>query len=177
MQNLAIINDTTPACLPREARFQSLVEAFSDKLYHYAYWRCGCPKLAEDLVQETWMRAWRALDSLREIGAAQGWLFTILRREHARLFERQRPDLADVELETLPSASRDHDTSIEALVLHQALDSLPDSYRRPLEMQVLDGYSYDEIAKHMGISPAAVTSRLHRARNRLKAMMTEDSLD
>ena len=53
--------------------------------------------LAKDLVQETFLRAWRALDSLKDVGAAKSWLITILRREYARTFERKVPKFTDVD--------------------------------------------------------------------------------
>ena len=49
------------------------------------------------LVQETFLRAWRALDNLKDVGAAKSWLITILRREYARTFERKVPKFTDVD--------------------------------------------------------------------------------
>ena len=68
----------------RTARFNELAETYSSDLYRYAMWRCGNEALAKDLVQETFLRAWKALDSLQDAGAAKSWLITILRREYAR---------------------------------------------------------------------------------------------
>jgi RNA polymerase sigma-70 factor (ECF subfamily) len=70
----------------RANRFNELAEAYSTDLYRYAMWICHNDALAKDLVQETFLRAWRALDSLKDIGAAKSWLITILRREYARTF-------------------------------------------------------------------------------------------
>ena len=81
----------------RTARFNELAEAYSTDLYRYAMWRCGNEALAKDLVQETFLRAWRALDSLQDVGKAKSWLITILRREYARTFERKVPKFTDVE--------------------------------------------------------------------------------
>ena len=53
--------------------------------------------MAEDLVQETFLRAWRSLESLQNDKAAKAWLFTILRRENARHYERYRPELFDID--------------------------------------------------------------------------------
>ncbi len=66
-------------------------------LYRYAMWICGNDALAKDLVQETFLRAWRALDSLKDVDAAKSWLITILRREYARTFERKVPKFTDLE--------------------------------------------------------------------------------
>ena len=81
----------------RTRRFNELAEAYSTDLYRYGMWICGNDALAKDLVQETFLRAWRALDSLKDVGAAKSWLITILRREYARTFERKVPKFTDVE--------------------------------------------------------------------------------
>src|ERR1044072_2267803 len=85
----------------RQQQFEALVRAHSGELYRYAYWLSGESALAQDLVQETFLRAWRSLDSLRETIAAKAWLTTILRREHARLYERKpmrTTDLDDIDI-------------------------------------------------------------------------------
>ncbi len=72
----------------KQARFEALVHTLSTALYRYAFWLCRDQSGAEELVQETFLRAWCSLDSLRDDKAAKGWLITILRREHARGYER-----------------------------------------------------------------------------------------
>ncbi|MDX2313635.1 MAG: sigma-70 family RNA polymerase sigma factor, partial [Gammaproteobacteria bacterium] len=71
-----------------QLRFEKLVNAVSSDLYRYAFRLCRNKAMAEDLVQETFLRAWRFLDSLREEKKAKSWLMTTLRREFARQFER-----------------------------------------------------------------------------------------
>ena len=68
----------------KEQGFESMVHAYSKDLYRYGYWLSRDSAIAEDLVQETFLRAWRAIDSLNDAKAAKSWLFTILRRENAR---------------------------------------------------------------------------------------------
>ena len=70
----------------KKQRYESLVAALYQDVYRYAFWLCKNQALAEDLVQETFLRAWRSLDSLQNDKAAKAWLFTILRRENARLY-------------------------------------------------------------------------------------------
>src|SRR5690606_21723911 len=81
----------------RKRLYETLVEQFYADIFRYAYWLSRNRPLAEDLVQETFLRAWRSIDSLQNEGAAKAWLFTILRRENARLYEKQRPDLEDID--------------------------------------------------------------------------------
>jgi len=68
--------------------FEQLVSAYANDLYRYAYWLCKQPTLAEDLVQETFARAWKSIESLKDEKAAKAWLITILRRENARLYRK-----------------------------------------------------------------------------------------
>ncbi len=77
----------------RSARFDSLVGALTPDLFRYAFWLCRDRHVAEDLVQETLLRAWRSLDRLNDEAAAKPWLITTLRRENARLYERKRLEM------------------------------------------------------------------------------------
>ena len=79
----------------KQRQFDALVRSLSGDLFRYGYWLCGDEALAHDLVQETFLRAWRALDHLRDTTAAKAWLITILRREHAHmaLLAWERPQL------------------------------------------------------------------------------------
>lgn len=162
---------SSTAVSTRQQQFEALVRAHSGELYRYAYWLSGESALAQDLVQETFMRAWRSLDSLRETVAAKSWLTTILRREHARLFERKpmpTTDLADLDLtDTGPGPERIG----EDAVMRSAIAKLEPKYRDPLVLQVLGGFSCDEIARELGITEAAVMTQVFRARQKLKAML------
>ena len=57
----------------KQRQFDALVRGYSGDLFRYAYWLCGEEALAQDLVQESFLRAWRSLDSLRETAAAKAW--------------------------------------------------------------------------------------------------------
>ncbi len=160
----------------KKARFEKLVHAFSADLYRYAFWLCRDKATAEDLIQEAFTRAWRAFGTLQDETAAKGWLMSILRREHARLFERQRPQLAEFELDETPAVEWGSAITPEALTLRRALGRLPRAYREPIVLQVLGGCSAAEIAAIMGISPSAVMTRLHRARERLRSAIEEHSV-
>jgi RNA polymerase sigma-70 factor (ECF subfamily) len=155
----------------RQQQFEALVRAHSAELYRYAYWLCGESAQAQDLVQETFLRAWRSLDSLRETVAAKAWLTTILRREHARLFERKpmpTTDLADLDLsDSGPGPER----TGEDAVMRAAIAKLEPKYREPLVLQVLGGFSCEEIATQLGITEAAVMTQVFRARQKLKSML------
>lgn len=150
-----------------------IVNALSADLYRYAYWLCKDKAQAEDLVQETYARAWRSLDSLRDEKAAKSWLITTLRREHARQFERTRPQIVDIDMEAVADTTTEYDTSTEAFVLRRALAELSEEYREPLLLQVLNGYNCSEIAEQLDLSSSAVMTRLFRARQVLREKLTE----
>jgi len=156
-------------------KFEVLLEGLMNDLYRYAYWKCRDRVQAEELVQETYLRAWKAIDSLRDANSAKSWLFTIFHREYARQFERKRLEMQEVEdMGELPGAKAAFDTSTEAFVLRRALATLSDEYREPLVLQVLGGFSCEEIAKVLEISSSAVMTRLFRARKQLRELLTDD---
>ncbi len=160
----------------RKRRFDELVSAWHSDMYRYAVWLSRDPSLAEDVVQEALIRAWKSLDALREEDAAKQWLLTIVRRENARHFERKRLQTVDIdELTPAQSALLGEEDDTERDDIRAAIFALPDDYREPLVLQVLMGYSTDEIAGSMGITQGAVLTRLHRARHKLKAQLTKAS--
>ena len=152
----------------REFHFNNLISKYEADLKRYAYWLAGDQHIAEDLVQEALLRAWKSLESLQNPKAIKGWLLTILRRENARRFERYRPKESDIPLDELGSKETTYDTSTEAFVLRRAIDELPVEYRDPLIKQVIGGYSQKEIAEQLGLTPAGVGTRLFRARRKLR---------
>ena len=153
----------------RQRQFEALVGAYAADLHRYAYWLCRQRELAEDLVQETFMRAWKSLDSLQDYTAAKSWLITILRREMARHFERRQLDLISLDDDVVEQIAAESVDPSEITLLRQAMADLPLEYREPLLLQVIGGYSCDEIATELGIKPGAVMTRLFRARQKLRA--------
>lgn len=162
---------TTETPAAREVRFQNLIGKHITDLFHYAYWLVHNKTVAEDLVQETMLRAWKSMDRLQKPEAAKGWLITILRRENARRFERFQPEFSAIPTEALADKHRSYDTSTEAFVLRNAIAELPEDYREPLLLQVIHGYSQKEIAAELGISVAGAGTRLFRARKKLRALV------
>jgi RNA polymerase sigma-70 factor (ECF subfamily) len=160
----------------KQSRFTVLVEALTPDLYRYAYWLCGDQSVAEDLVQETYTRAWKSLDKLREEKAAKAWLITTLRRENARRFARKRLVPSELDVDQFESPTT-YDTRTEAFVLRRAVRSLAPEYREPLLLQIIAEMSVADIAREMNLSAGAVTTRLFRARQKLRAILTADDDD
>jgi RNA polymerase sigma-70 factor (ECF subfamily) len=161
----------------RTVRFNELAEAYSTDLYRYAMWICGNDALAKDLVQETFLRAWRALDSLKDVGAAKSWLITILRREYARTFERKVPKFTDVDkVVIVENDELEPDERTERDLLRKGIMKLEPKYRDPLLLQVVFGHSCSEISEQLGISKSAVMTQLFRAREKLKTQIQKDGV-
>lgn len=159
----------------KKTRYEKLVHVYHSELYRFAYWLCRDPNIAEDLVQETFLRAWRSLDSLLDQKAAKPWLLTILRRENARRFERKQFDYSDVENDTLvDDKSVTLDDEMEQTVIQRQIAKLSDEYREPLLLQVVMGCSGDEIAEILDLNKNTVMTRLYRARNQLKEALSRD---
>ena len=134
----------------------------------------GARPAAEDLVQETFLRAWRFLDSLKDEAKAKSWLTTILRRENARKYERKQLQYSDVEVDSISSEPIEFDARPEVSALHIALKDLHDKHREPLILQVLEGYTLDEIAHMLQLPRGTVATRLYRARLKLRAVLQGD---
>jgi RNA polymerase sigma-70 factor (ECF subfamily) len=130
-------------------------------------------------VQETFLRAWKALESLKDPNAVKSWLFTIYRRENARRFEKIRPEttpIDDVNVDKFAQLEDDF-AKTEVIALRECLKELPGEYLEPLLLQVLGGYSCDEIGEIMDIKPGAVMTRVFRARKKLRAILEDDGVE
>jgi RNA polymerase sigma-70 factor (ECF subfamily) len=150
-------------------RFEETVRMFAGDLYRYAYWLCRDRHRAEDIVQDALARAWGAWDTLKDQSAVKSWLYSIVRNEHLRAFERKslirderQPE--ELDLQTLPLFDMQLD-------VRQALRALPLSLREPLLMQVLGGFSCKEIAQVLQTTDGAVMTRLTRARLALRNLL------
>jgi RNA polymerase sigma-70 factor (ECF subfamily) len=155
---------TTP-----DGPFTRLLETLRPDLLRFAFWLARDRSVAEDVVQETLIRAWKSREEIKDPAATRPWLLTIVRREHARLYERKRlptVDVDDVEAQGDPALASEGDGQLDDL--RAAILKLPDEYREPLVLQVLGGLTTAEIGRELGLTQAAVLTRLFRARNKLR---------
>ncbi len=148
-----------------------LFESMRPDLLRFAQWLARDRAIAEDIVQEALLRAWRSRDALKDPSAARPWLLTIVRREHARLYERKRLELVSLdEVVETQASPRFAEPGGELFALRHAIMKLPIEYREPLVLQVLGGFSTEEIARELALSATAVLTRLFRARNKLRVI-------
>jgi RNA polymerase sigma-70 factor (ECF subfamily) len=155
----------------KQLRYESMVRALSADVYRYALYLCRNPTQAEDLTQETFLRAWRFLSSLQDDSKAKSWLFTTVRREFARQFERYQPLFEEIDPERTPGGT---DVDADALTIRKAIATLPFKYREVLLLQAIGGYSGNEISQMLDIPRATVNTRLFRARAHLRRLLDDD---
>lgn len=167
-------NSPVNSDMDKQRKYEALVRGYHRDLYRYAYWLCKDKTIAEDLVQETCLRAWKSLDSLQDEKAAKSWLITILRRENARRFERKQFDLVDID-DYGNDAKVSDDPHHQQEWLQAQIMRLDVEYREPLFLQVIGGFSGEEIGDILDLNKNTVMTRLFRARNQLKEML--DSQD
>ncbi len=169
------ISPDAPAS-PEVALFEEMVTTHLDALYRTALRLTGRPQDAEDLVQETYLRAWRSLHTYKPGTNPKAWLFRIL---HNARIDRYRASTRAVqtvdEIEGQDPAFVVNETP-ESLVLadvmepevRQALMDLPEVFRSCVILADLEGFSYQEIADILGIPRGTVMSRLFRGRRAMR---------
>lgn len=156
-----------------DATFEALLSEQRADLLRFACWLCRDRNLGEEIVQEAMLRAWSARSMLRQDSSLRSWLLTIVRREHARLYERKRLPTVPLDVamqEGDPALTERDDEDLGEL--RSAILALPVTYREALLMQVIFGYSTDQIARELGLTQSAVLTRLFRARNTLREHYT-----
>ena len=163
--NVSVLSDMAD----KQKRYEALVKAYHGDIFRYAYWLVHDHAVAEDIVQETFLRAWKSLDSLLEQSKAKSWLITILRRENARRFERKQFNLVDIDdHQVIDENTMSTEASMEQKLIQRQIMNLSADYREPLLLQVVGGFSGEEISNILGLNKNTVMTRLFRARNQLK---------
>src|SRR5215831_1173186 len=162
------------------ALFNDMATQHLDSLYRTALRLTGRPQDAEDLVQETYLRAWRSLHTYRPGTNPKAWLFRILHNAHIDRFRASSRTVPTVdELEGQDPAFVVHETP-ETLVMsglmdaevRQALAEIPEVFRACLVLADLEGFSYQEIADILCIPRGTVMSRLFRGRRAMRKLLT-----
>ena len=157
---------------------------YLDGLYGYAMVLSRNSAEAEDLVQETCLRALRAMHRLRDLSSAKSWLFTILRNIWLNQLRQWRTAPDRVELDSEESRAyepadatqdphADYVTRVEREQVRVAIQKLPVEYREIIILREYEELSYQEIAAVLDCPPGTVMSRLARARLKLRQMLTE----
>jgi RNA polymerase sigma-70 factor (ECF subfamily) len=165
---------STQAGIAEGAGLRADLIAAIPNLRAFAVSLCGSADRADDLVQETLVKAWGSLSSFTEGTNLTAWLFTILRNIYYSEYRKRRreapdPDGAFAARLVTPPAQNAH---MDFLDFRQALQKLPLDQREALILVAASGLSYEEAAEICGGAAGTMKSRVNRARNRLADMLS-----
>jgi RNA polymerase sigma-70 factor (ECF subfamily) len=169
-----------------KARFSDLAMEHMPALYTAALRMTRNPADAEDLVQETFLKAYRAFDSFTEGTNLRAWLYRILTNTYINSYRaaKRRPELTDVEDvedlylyrrltpgDGLPSGRSAEDEALDHFTddeVKSAIEELPEAFRMAVLLADVEGFSYKEIAEITDVPIGTVMSRIHRGRRALQ---------
>jgi RNA polymerase sigma-70 factor (ECF subfamily) len=175
-------------------RFQEEALPLLDSLYAGALRMTRNPADAEDLVQETMLRAYRSFNRFEPGTNLKAWLFRILTNAYINVYrkrqrEPQKVSQDDVEEFDLYQELKDHDPQFsatpETIVLDslvdsdiiEAIDALPEQFRLAVILSDIEGFTYAEMAEIMDVPLGTVMSRLHRGRKALQKRLWDLAVD
>jgi RNA polymerase sigma-70 factor (ECF subfamily) len=157
---------------------ERLIELHHRAVFRYAYRLTGTVADAEDLTQQTFLIAQQKVHQVREPDKAIRWLFAVVRSSFLKNRRRRRPVPAttlELEIDEVLAAPP-HDEPIDRQALDAACAALPDPFRVILAMYYFDELSYKEIAEELELPIGTVMSRLARAKQRLRQMLTPSDM-
>lgn len=156
------------------AAFETLVRRHTGSVYRVAVHLVGSAE-AEDCVQESWLRAWRALSGYRGDAAFRTWMYRVTTTTALMQLRRRRNEVALEQVRELPDATAggDPERAGAAAAVRTALLQLPVEQRAVIVLREFGGLSYEELGAALQISVPAARNRLHRARRRLADLLEE----
>jgi len=170
--------------------FDLIVSRYKDRLYNFAFRFVGDSDTAEDIVQETFLRAFRKRREYRAIANFSTWIFTITgnlakselrRRKRWRFLSLDWSPEGDANGMELPDESHRPDNSTETVLversIQQAVQSLPANYRQAVVLRDIEGMSYQEIAEIANCPLGTVKSRVNRGRLKLQQKLRAHGRD
>jgi RNA polymerase sigma-70 factor (ECF subfamily) len=166
-----------PGALTRERDVREAYAAHAGELYGFALRSLGDSGLAEEAVQETFLRAWRAGERFDpQIGSLRTWLFAILRNVVIDLGRARavRPPLAEGEVEP---AVEPFEEALLAWQLEEAMRRIGDQHRRVLVETYYRGRPYAEVAEELGVPEGTVKSRVYYGLRALRVALEEIGYD
>lgn len=155
------------------AELQNGLLAAIPNLRAFALSLCGNADRADDLVQETLVKAWDKSESFEEGTNLKAWLFTILRNAYFSEFRKFRREISDGEGEYAARlcVHPEQNGHLDLADFMRSLDKLPDEQREALILVAAEGFAYEEAAEICGCAVGTIKSRVNRARNRLAELL------
>lgn len=141
-------------------------------MYRVAFRLCGNRASAEELVQETYLQAWKGLKKLRDSTKIRAWIFSIMHRQvtKMRMPWDEAAALSPDQLQAIAATPPPTDDPREE-ILRDALTRLDNDHRMPLLLAVMEEMTAEEVAEILNIPRGTVLSRLHRAREKIRNMV------
>ncbi len=184
---MTVVAQQTPADAPERAPFEEEALTHADQLYRIALRLSGSPQTAEELVQETYLRALRAWESYRPGTNLAAWLATILRNvyldEARKQSRRPAVEVLDDESEYFlydqlagETPPQTHEVVLNRLsgeAILDAIANLPENFREAVVLVDVGDFSYQDAAEILDVPIGTVMSRLHRGRRLLKRALAE----
>jgi RNA polymerase sigma-70 factor (ECF subfamily) len=167
------------AAAPDEGRgqFRQHLLAAIPKLRAFALSLAAHADYADDLVQETLMKAWNHQNSFQEGTNIKAWLFTILRNEYFSQLRKRRREVEDADGDYAGSVMTPggQESQLDMADLRIALQQLPDDQREAVVLVGASGFSYQEVADICHVPVGTVKSRVNRARNKLAVLLGNEA--
>lgn len=154
--------------------FGQIYDLYFPKLYRFIFYRVNHRESAEDLVSETFVRAWNRLKEIEKVASFNGWLYQIARNLVIDYYRARRPTASLDDLENILEYERnvvdEANLSIEQKLLLKMLEELPPDHRLVIKLKFLDELETDEIAEILNKSEGAIRVIQHRAIEKLKIL-------
>jgi RNA polymerase sigma factor (sigma-70 family) len=171
-----------PGGQTEQNRFESLIEPHYATLHRVAYRFTGSLPDAEDLVQETCVRAYRHIDKLCGLEDPRGWMILVMRRlfiDQTRRYDRNNVRSIDEAPEGSTTSDRPDpaeaaESELMARRIQRGLKRLSNEHRALLVLHDMEGYSLQELEQITGVKIGTIKSRLHRARVKLGRLLQSD---
>ena len=160
------------------ADFKQELSAVIPHLRAFARGLCGRPDMADDLVQETMLKAWAARERFEPGTSMRAWTFVILRNAYLTEMRRNRfrGEYDETVAERILTQPASQEDPVHLADMHRALLSLPPERREALLLVGAGGFSYEEAAAICGCAVGTIKSRVGRARATLTEMLAEGSI-
>ena len=163
----------------RRKLFEDCVSQCADSVYRVSYRLTGDETLARDLVQETYLNAWKSLETLQDPQKLKSWMFAILRNQYSKMIRTESKAVASADVSDVPesqdSIGEDELSKKEtADQVQQAIQKLDEPFRLPVLLVSMEGMSVEEAAGALDLPRGTVLSRLHRGREKLKSILTRE---